>query len=67
MKDKKDKEVTNEDIRILIEALAVSFETSLNETADVLKVLGKGMKNLGRRLERLEDEVYNRPDDEYLN
>ena len=29
MKDKKDKEVTNEDIRILIEALAVSFETQI--------------------------------------
>ena len=72
MKDKKDKkkEVTNEDIKVLIEALAVSFEHSLLETADVLKVLGRGLKNLGRRLERLEDHVYNGGDDyddEYLN
>ena len=68
MKDKK-KEVTNEDIKVLIEALAVSFETSLLETADVLKILGKGMKNLGRRIEQLEDHVYNSDDydDEYLN
>ena len=67
MKDKK--EPTNEDIKILLEALAVSFEHSLLETADVLKVLGKGMKNLGRRLEQLEDHVYNGDDydDEYLN
>ena len=67
MKDKK--EPTNEDIKVLIEALAVSFEHSLLETADVLKVLGKGIKNLGRRLEQLEDHVYNGDDydDEYLN
>ena len=67
MKDKK--EPTNEDIKILLEALATSFEHSLLETADVLKVLGKGMKNLGRRLEQLEDHVYNGDDydDEYLN
>ena len=67
MKDKK--EPTNEDIKILLEALAVSFEHSLLETADVLKVLGKGIKNLGRRLEQLEDHVYNGDDydDEYLN
>ena len=67
MKDKK--EPTNEDIKVLIEALAVSFEHSLLETADVLKVLGKGSKNLGRRLEQLEDHVYNGDDydDEYLN
>ena len=70
MKDKKNKEVTNEDIKVLIEALAVSFEHNLLETADVLKVLGRGMKNLGRRLEQLEDHVYNGGDDyddEYLN
>ena len=67
MKDKK--EPTNEDIKVLIEALAVSFEHSLLETADVLKVLGKCLKNLGRRLEQLEDHVYNGDDydDEYLN
>ena len=67
MKDKK--EPTNEDIKILLETLAVSFEHSLLETADVLKVLGKGMKHLGRRLEQLEDHVYNGDDydDEYLN
>ena len=67
MKDKK--EPTNEDIKILLEALAVSFAHCLLETADVLKVLGKGIKNLGRRLEQLEDHVYNGDDydDEYLN
>ena len=67
MKDKK--EPTNEDIKILLETLAVSFEHSLLETADVLKVLGKGIKNLGRRLEQLEDHVYygDDYDDEYLN
>ena len=68
MKDKK--EPTNEDIKILLETLATSFEHSLLETADVLKVLGKGMKHLGRRLEMLEDHVYNDDDnnnDEYLN
>ena len=67
MKDKKNKEVSNEDIKILLEALATSFEHSLLETADVLKILGKGMKNLGRRVEMLEDHVYNNNDDEYLN
>ena len=67
MKDKK--EPTNEDIKLLLETLATSFEHSLLETAEVLKILGKGMKNLGRRLEMLEDEVYNKSDDddEYLN
>ena len=68
MKDKK--EPTNEDIKILLETLAVSFEHSLLETADVLKVLGKGIKNLGRRIEMLEDHVYNDDNDnndEYLN
>ena len=67
MKDKK--EPTNEDIKILLEALAVSFEHSLLETADVLKMLGKSIKNLGRRIEQLEDHVYNGDDydDEYLN
>ena len=68
MKDKK--EPTNEDIKVLIEALAVSFEHSLLETADVLKMLGKSIKNLGRRIEMLEDHVYNDDNDnndEYLN
>ena len=66
MKDKK--EPTNEDIKILLEALAVSFEHSLLETADVLKMLGKSIKNLGRRIEMLEDHVYNDDNnDEYLN
>ena len=67
MKDKK--EPTNEDIKILLEALAVSFEHSLLETADVLKMLGKSIKNLGRRIEMLEDHVYNddNNNDEYLN
>ena len=67
MKNKK--EPTNEDIKLLLETLATSFEHSLLETAEVLKILGKGMKNLGRRLEMLEDEVYNKSDDddEYLN
>ena len=67
MKDKK--EPTNEDIKILLETLAVSFEHSLLETADVLKMLGKSIKNLGRRIEMLEDHVYNDNDnnDEYLN
>ena len=67
MKDKK--EPTNEDIKLLLETLSVSFEHSLLETAEVLKMLGKGMKNLGRRLEQLEDHVYNGDDydDEYLN
>ena len=67
MKNKK--EPTNEDIKLLLETLATSFEHSLLETADVLKILGKGMKNLGRRLEQLEDHVYNGDDydDEYLN
>ena len=64
-----DKKVTNEDIKVLIETLAKHFEYSLTETADVLKILGKGIKNLGHRLERLEDHVYNGDDydDEYLN
>ena len=67
MKNKK--EPTNEDIKLLLETLATSFEHSLLETAEVLKILGKGMKNLGRRLEQLEDHVYNGDDydDEYLN
>ena len=68
MKDKK--EPTNEDIKILLEALAVSFEHSLLETADVLKMLGKSIKNLGRRIEMLEDHVYNDDNDNndaYLN
>ena len=67
MKDKK--EPTNEDIKILLETLAISFEHSLLETADVLKMLGKSIKNLGRRIEMLEDHVYNDNDnnDEYLN
>ena len=66
MKDKK--EVTNEDIKMLIDALAKSFEYSLTETSDLLKILGNATTNLGRRLEMLEDHVYNdMDDDEFLN
>ena len=64
----KKKEPSNEDIKLLIETLCKSMEYSLKETTDCLKVLALSIKSIGRRVEMLEDFVYNeRDDDEYLN
>ena len=64
----KDEEPTNEEIKILIETLCASLQHSLLETSDCLKVIARSVKNLSRRVEMLEDEVFNKPDDdEYLN
>ena len=44
------------------------MEYSLKETTDCLKVMALSIKSIGRRVEMLEDFVYNeRDDDEYLN
>ena len=64
----KDKKPTNEDIKILIETLCNSMQYSLLETSDCLKAMARSIKSLDRRLEMLEDHVYNESsDDEYLN
>ena len=65
----KDKKPTNEDIKILIETLCNSMQYSLLETGDCLKAMARSIKSLDRRLEMLEDHVYNddNNNDEYLN
>ena len=54
--------------KILIETLCNSMQYSLLETGDCLKAMARSIKSLDRRLEMLEDHVYNESsDDEYLN
>ncbi len=66
MTDKKD--VSNEEIKRLIENLSTTFQYSITETADVLQMLAMSIKNISRRLDQLEDQIYNdMEDDEFLN
>ena len=47
----------------------MSLQHTLEEQAVCMKVIAKSIKNIGRRLEMLEDHVYNNDDfdDELLN
>ena len=71
MKDKLSKEEF-EELKRMIEDISFSFDYNHNATADCIEVISKAVKNIGRRLEALEDYVYNEMDeddidDTYLN
>ena len=71
MKDKLSKEEF-EELKRMIEDISFSFDYNHNATADCIEVISKAVKNIGRRLETLEDYVYNEMgeddiDDTYLN
>ena len=69
MKDKLSKEEFGE-LKRMIEDIAFSFDYNHNATADCIEVISKAVKNIGRRLEMLEDHVYNEMDEDdenYLN
>ena len=68
-KEEKKTQVSNEDVVVLIEELTASLQYTLEEQAVCMQVIGKSIKNIGRRLEMLEDHVYNNDglDDELLN
>ena len=62
-KEEKKTQVSNEDVVLLIEELTASLQYTLEEQAVCMQVIGKSIKNIGRRLEMLEDYVYNGEDD----
>ena len=68
-KEEKKTRASNEDVVLLIEDLTMSLQHTLEEQAVCMKVIAKSIKNIGRRLEMLEDHVYNNDDfdDELLN
>lgn len=68
-KEEKKTQVSNEDVVLLIEELTASLQYTLEEQAVCMQVIAKSIKNIGRRLEMLEDHVYNNDglDDELLN
>lgn len=71
MKDKLSKEEF-EELKRMIEDISFSFDYNHNATADCIEVISKAVKNIGRRLETLEDYVYDEMgeddiDDTYLN
>lgn len=71
MKDKLSKEEF-EELKRMIEDISFSFDYNHNATADCIEVISKAVKNIGRRLEALEDYVYDEMDeddidDTYLN
>ena len=61
-KEEKKTQVTNEDVVLLIEDLTMSLQHTLEEQAVCMQVIAKSIKNIGRRLEMLEDYVYNGED-----
>jgi hypothetical protein len=66
--DKKDLD----EMKRMIEDISMSFDYNHNATADCIEVISKAVKHIGRRLEMLEDHVYNEmddmdEDDNYLN
>ena len=68
-KEEKKTRASNEDVVLLIEELTASLQYTLEEQAICMQVIAKSIKNIGRRLEMLEDYVYNNDglDDELLN
>lgn len=68
-KEEKKTRASNEDVVLLIEELTASLQYTLEEQAVCMQVIAKSIKNIGRRLEMLEDHVYNNDDldDELLN
>jgi hypothetical protein len=65
--DKKDLD----EMKRMIEDISMSFDYNHNATADCIEVISKAVKHIGRRLEALEDYVYNEMDEDendgYLN
>ena len=59
-----------DEMKRMIEDIARSFDYNHNATADCIEVISKAVKHIGRRLEMLEDHVYNNMDEDdesYLN
>ena len=51
----------------MIRDISRVFDLNHNATADCIEVIAKAVKHLGRRIEMLEEHVYNDRDDNYLN
>ena len=62
-KEEKKTRASNEDVVLLIEDLTMSLQLTLEEQSVCMQVIAKSIKNIGRRLEMLEDYVYNGEDD----
>ena len=59
-----------DEMKKMIEDIAMSFDYNHNATADCIEVISKAVKHIGRRLEMLEEHVYNQMDEDdesYLN
>ena len=59
-----------DEMKRMIEDIAMSFDYNHNATADCIEVISKAVKHIGRRLEMLEEHVYNEMDEDdesYLN
>ena len=64
------KKSDSDEMKKMIEDIAKSFDYNHNATADCIEVIGRAVKNIGKRLEMLEDHVYNNMDEDdenYLN
>lgn len=56
-----------DEMKDMIRDISRVFDLNHNATADCIEVIAKAVKHLGRRLEMLEEHVYNDRDDNYLN
>ena len=61
-----------EELRRMVEDISYNFDYNHNATADCIEVISKAIKHIGKRLEKLEDYVYNEMDendidDNYIN
>ena len=72
MKNKLSKEEFDE-LKRMVEDISYNFDYNHNATADCIEVISKAIKHIGKRLEKLEDYVYNEMDedddidDNYIN
>jgi hypothetical protein len=55
------------EIKELIEEIRCNMDHTHNQTADCVEVMSKAIKHIGRRLEILEEHIYNDRDEDYLN
>ena len=65
------REPTNAEVKALLDVLFETVEYNQRETTQCIHVISKAIKSIGKRLEMLENHVYNNEDDEpdenYLN
>lgn len=72
MKNKLSKEEF-EELKMMVEDISYNFNYNHNATANCIEVISKAIKHIGKRLEKLEDYVYNEMnedddiDDNYIN